>query len=674
MRNILVFILTLLTIAFLAPVAHAACPDVNTYPFVDGCSLKAEGLNSAFDTVAGAKLNLDASNVNTAAAARGNLSAMARDGSDATLPGARYNLGPNNSCNPVTDYGADPTGVTNASTAINSCAAVTKNGLPVNIYLPPGIYRVNDQVTLVGKILLYGADRRNTFIYVDQAFSPAAAAVIYLNDQGNQNNAPGVSHLTFVFAQPIDQGTRANFANLGTCTSGLGGTGCKYPPAIYVPQTISAVNNAGREEFYDIQCVSSWVCIQSDAASGIRSNRVYDSSLSIGVVLANGHDFGHLNTYEHHNGFGLCGGQVVPFITYNAGTCTTGLNAVYYDGSTFAASIGSTDGMQFSDWHIWSSRIALTADFSWATFSNLKLDGDNSTLEVAATANNAAGLTINGGYNTGSASGANTHCAIDLGASAARVTVTGWNGNGAAKPSICNAGAALTVTGSFFTPLTAGVSAITQGSGQLNLSGNTFRSNSTVDFSGAPMVSITGGSFVVANNMNIDPPKGGTSPSFLTSSVDGSGDIFADNSLAGWGFSPSGTAGCYDASGTWTPVMTFGGASTGITYTLQDGKWRLKCHQFTAEYTMILSNVGSATGNAIIIGLPYAPVGNFNPACAITFYASLASITGGFASYVPSGTTGCALYQNGAAAHAALTHANFTNTANIQGSMSILIP
>lgn len=610
--------------------------------------------------------------------ARGNLSAMARDASDVALPDARYNIGADNACNPVTDpptNKADPTGVADSSAALIYCAAVTKNGLPVDTFLSSGIYRVNNQVALVGKRLLYGEDRRNTFIYVDQSFSSSASSVILLNDQGNQNNAPGVASLTFVFAQPIDQGTRANFLTLAQgCTSALGGTGCKYPPAIYVPQTISAVNNAGREEFYDIQCVSSWVCIQSDAASGIRANRIYDSSLSIGVALANGHDFGHLNTYEHHNGFGLCGGQVVSFITYNAATCNTGLNAVYYDGSTFAASIGSTDGMQFGDWHIWSSRIALTADFSWGTFSNLKLDGDNSTLEVAATSNNAAGLTINGGYNTGSPSGANTHCAIDLAAGAARVTITGWNGNGAAKPSICNAGATLTVTGSFFTPLTGGVSAITQSNGQMNLTGNTFRSNNTIDFSAAPMIAITGGSFVVSDNMNVDPPKGGTSPSFLTSSVDASGNIFSDNSLATWAFSPPGTAGCYDAAGSWTPVMTFGGASTGITYSLRDGKWRLKCHQFTAEFTMILSAVGSATGNAIITGLPYAPSGNFNPACTITFYSALASITGGFASYVPSGVTGCSLWQNGAANHVALTEANFTNTSNIQGSISILIP
>ena len=57
--------------------------------------------------------------------------------------------------------------------------------------------------------------------------------------------------------------------------------------------------------------------------------------------------------------------------------------------------------------------------------------------------------------------------------------------------------------------------------------------------------------------------------------------------------------------GTWTPVVTFGGASTGVTYTARDGEYTRIGRQVTITFMINLSNKGSSNGYAAITGLPF---------------------------------------------------------------------
>ena len=61
----------------------------------------------------------------------------------------------------------------------------------------------------------------------------------------------------------------------------------------------------------------------------------------------------------------------------------------------------------------------------------------------------------------------------------------------------------------------------------------------------------------------------------------------------------------FDAS-TWTPVLSFGGASTGITYTTQTGEYVRIGDLVYVVCKITLSSKGSATGTAIVTGLPVA--------------------------------------------------------------------
>ena len=69
----------------------------------------------------------------------------------------------------------------------------------------------------------------------------------------------------------------------------------------------------------------------------------------------------------------------------------------------------------------------------------------------------------------------------------------------------------------------------------------------------------------------------------------------------------SGTGGiALSTSSTFTPVLSFGGASVGITYTTQQGTYTRTGDTVTFSIYMLLSNKGSSTGQALISGMPIA--------------------------------------------------------------------
>ena len=61
--------------------------------------------------------------------------------------------------------------------------------------------------------------------------------------------------------------------------------------------------------------------------------------------------------------------------------------------------------------------------------------------------------------------------------------------------------------------------------------------------------------------------------------------------------------------GDWTPVLKFGGGTTGITYNAQIGRYTKVGRQVFINATVFLSSKGSSTGVAQITGLPFATGG-----------------------------------------------------------------
>lgn len=112
--------------------------------------------------------------------------------------------------------------------------------------------------------------------------------------------------------------------------------------------------------------------------------------------------------------------------------------------------------------------------------------------------------------------------------------------------------------------------------------------------------------------------------------------------------------------GTFTPVLRFGAASVGITYSTQTGQWVRMGPILVWHARIILTSKGSSVGAADITGLPVAAA-NENQLGDIVSYANMASITSPYG-FIANAATSIALVQYGAAAQANMTDANFTNT------------
>jgi len=113
---------------------------------------------------------------------------------------------------------------------------------------------------------------------------------------------------------------------------------------------------------------------------------------------------------------------------------------------------------------------------------------------------------------------------------------------------------------------------------------------------------------------------------------------------------------------TFTPVLTFGGAATGITYSSQVGSY-LKIQDiifFTIE--LQFTNKGSATGACVISGLPYAANATFKFGSTDSSFSQFISFSGDVSAVVQPSTTTMIVYdcESGIAA-VALTDANFAN-------------
>lgn len=121
--------------------------------------------------------------------------------------------------------------------------------------------------------------------------------------------------------------------------------------------------------------------------------------------------------------------------------------------------------------------------------------------------------------------------------------------------------------------------------------------------------------------------------------------------------------------GTWTPDLQFGGANTGITYTVRAGYYTKIGNVVFGTCWILLSSKGSATGDATIAGMPFsnaAGEGNQSPcptdSAAITFADQMLATVEKIFTYIKLREV-----TNGGV-NSALTDADFGNTSSLQVS------
>lgn len=122
---------------------------------------------------------------------------------------------------------------------------------------------------------------------------------------------------------------------------------------------------------------------------------------------------------------------------------------------------------------------------------------------------------------------------------------------------------------------------------------------------------------------------------------------------------------------TWTPVLQFGGAASGITYMQQTGTYIQIGKVIVAEFDIALSALGSSTGAATITGLPANENGSQRGFCGISFYSGMSGMSAPSAR-IDGSTSFIDLLLAGSTAVANITNTNFGSTSQITGTCTYI--
>lgn len=129
---------------------------------------------------------------------------------------------------------------------------------------------------------------------------------------------------------------------------------------------------------------------------------------------------------------------------------------------------------------------------------------------------------------------------------------------------------------------------------------------------------------------------------------------------------PSANANTLDdyEEGTWTPIIKFGGAATGITYGAATlGRYTKIGRMVTISGICTLTNKGFATGSATLEGLPFVAANDsIYGAGSVGLTLGFTSIVGAILAMAQPNTARLLLYHSNNGAAVGLTNANFTNT------------
>ena len=122
--------------------------------------------------------------------------------------------------------------------------------------------------------------------------------------------------------------------------------------------------------------------------------------------------------------------------------------------------------------------------------------------------------------------------------------------------------------------------------------------------------------------------------------------------------------------GTWTPAITFGGGSTGITYSSQSGFYTKIGNTVTVQFRVNLSSKGSSTGSVVLGGLPFTTGGTYSFNYVI--HDNTAGFSAGYGMYwsVENGATSGNLRQIGTNGSNALDNTNFNNNTAVFGILT----
>lgn len=215
-----------------------------------------------------------------------------------------------------------------------------------------------------------------------------------------------------------------------------------------------------------------------------------------------------------------------------------------------------------------------------------------------------------------------------------------YNNSSSGRPMLVTNVAPIQDTGSY---------ANLNGGGVYVASGSVFVSNSS--FEGAS----TGNIFYVADNA--------TQLSLSNIKTEGGIAAFQTSSTDCQKYSLDGVVNC-----PWTPIITIGNSSTGITYSRQLGNYQIVGSVVTANFCNIMTSIGGLTGNVQLTNFPVT-VSSGNEAVGagglIPNFQNLSSVTGFPVVFMNGGTTTAQIKQ----ATGILTNSNIADNSSLCGSV-----
>jgi hypothetical protein len=130
----------------------------------------------------------------------------------------------------------------------------------------------------------------------------------------------------------------------------------------------------------------------------------------------------------------------------------------------------------------------------------------------------------------------------------------------------------------------------------------------------------------------------------------------------------------YFAQNEFTPVLAFGGASVGVTYSTQVGRYKKIGSRIFFNVRLIVTSKGSSTGNATITGLPFTSIGSIPQTVPVQFISGFVGLTGSPEGSINTGSTDIVLGQTTSTGRSLITDTVFgagTITLNVTGFYEI---
>jgi hypothetical protein len=129
------------------------------------------------------------------------------------------------------------------------------------------------------------------------------------------------------------------------------------------------------------------------------------------------------------------------------------------------------------------------------------------------------------------------------------------------------------------------------------------------------------------------------------------------------------------ATGTWSPVIKFGGGNTGQTVSSAAGTYRFVGNRIVCDFSIIFTAKGSSTGAATLTGLPF-PIASSGVSagggglCDYTANMSASLTAPPTLSAANLGTSALNIYGFAGSGFQAISDVQFTNTTAIYGTFS----